>query len=215
MRNTTLILVILLLAGATLLEKRARGHLLPYLRLHQDRHATARGLACAPTPVDNAETRRLEAAIENVDRRLQATESALRSLTGNEQSIDNLVRQAERDYRQTMREFSDAKLREIYEKNIADLRRQLVEVRTERARLTTYRDSLKAERIHLRSSLDLARITVQYGTLGTVIDEMQKPSPIESMEGEESSSECSAPWRRDSEARSGGVSRIVRTVILR
>ena len=169
MRNSTMILVVLVLAGASWLEREV-------VRNGPDRRHGSHSHA-QKIRENTPELARARGRIEEVQKRLGSTCEAFRALEHSERAIDNLIRKAQRDRNHALRDQADRQIVDIYNRNLADLERRLAGIRSEKATLAVHRDGLEANKIGLEADLALKRI-------GNLRDDpaVTKPSPLEAIE---------------------------------
>lgn len=167
MKNTTVILVILMLVGATVAERKS----------HRERASRASVEVTYEKPrriPDTPHTRALRNEMQDLERRLASTDSVIKTVSKSENGIESLIRQAERDRHHALRDIDDDRtVKEIYDKNLRELEQQLAGLRTEKARLQAHRDTLKARRIGLQTELELARLSDKLAS------SEEKLSPVE------------------------------------
>ena len=180
MKNSTVILVILMLAGATALERKVRGPASAscFFGFGDCGFADCAADRCdAPSP----EMLRLQDEVGQLDDKLKGLSSALRSIDRSEKSIGQLINQARRDRNKARDLKLEPQVTEIYNKNVAALEERLKDIREQKVHLVTNRNNLKAKRIALQSDYELARVDARYAT------RKPKPSPLEALENAKAS----------------------------
>lgn len=134
----------------------------------------------------------LERELARLERRYGETTRSLRELDGTLRTMQDLTDRAARNAR---RAGADPSARSIHERNVAETRRSLEQIRQGRDELEALRDSLDVQRTAARARIQLARsgIAAEQDQSGVAPD-AQRLSPVDAL-GQTIRKSAIALWR--------------------